>query len=241
MITKIFYLLLSLIIGFAGYYFGKTNNQQADTIRTVEKIVYVPTNTKKPKSIITNKIKPKTQKTSQYLPEYLPNQETFNKIIDNLSPPELDDYLNKIVAKNDPDFNQIYDKHSFAKSLIREFLGERDHSNISTNSTLDFSLSTNPNTDETADFALSDSTKTIFAHLQLDQNTAAMGNTFIKWVNVENGKVLLFEKKNINPITKQNWVSFTPDKNWQSGNYQVTFYQFNSELNPIIQGNYHIE
>ncbi len=68
-----------------------------------------------------------------------------------------------------------------------------------------------------------------------------LSNTFIKWVHTDSGKVLLFEKKNINSITRQNWVNFTPNKNWNSGNYQVTFYQFNSELKPIIYGNYYIE
>ena len=48
-----------------------------------------------------------------------------------------------------------------------------------------------------------------------------INNTFIKWVHINSGKILLFEKKNVNPITRQNWVSFTPDENWQTGNYYI--------------------
>lgn len=251
MITKNRVIYLSLIVSFAGYYFGKINNQQTNyIIKPVEKIVYTQSDThNKPQTIIAKPVKPKIknqvyqqlQQQNPYLLEYLPNQQTFNKIIDNLSYPELDDYFKKLVAKDDIDFNQIHDKHTFAKSLMREFLGESDNSHIDTYSTIDFSLSSKLNTDKITNFKISENRKTVYAHLQLDENTTMMDNTFIKWVNMDSSKILLFAKKNINSITRQNWVSFTPDKNWQTGNYQVTFYQFNSELKPIIQGNYYVE
>ena len=245
------YLLLLLIVGFAGYYLGKINNQQANTIvqPIAKNAVQSGLKNNKSKAVISQKVKQKIadksyqqiQQENPYLPEYLPNIEVFYKIIDNLSAPEIDDYLNKLVNKNEIDFNQSIDKYALAKSLMREFLGENDNSNIDTYSAIEFSLSTTQNTEKITNFKLSNSKTAIYAHLQLDENAQMINNTFIKWIHIDSGKILLFENKNINPITRQNWVSFTPDENWQTGNYQVTFYQFNSELKPIIQGGYYIE
>ena len=245
------YLLLLLIVGFAGYYLGKINNQQANTIvqPIAKNAVQSSLKNNKSKAVISQKVKQKIadksyqqiQQENPYLPEYLPNKEVFDKIIDNLSAPEIDDYLNKLVNKNEIDFNQSIDKYALAKSLMREFLGENDNSNIDTYSAIEFSLSTTQNTEKITNFKLSNSKTAIYAHLQLDENAQMINNTFIKWIHIDSGKILLFENKNINPITRQNWVSFTPDENWQTGNYQVTFYQFNSELRPIIQGGYYVE
>ena len=245
------YLLLLLIVGFAGYYFGKINNQQANIIvqPVAKNAVQSDLKNNKSKAVVSQKVKQKIadksyqqiQQENPYLPEYLPNKEVFDKIIDNLSAPEIDDYLNKLVNKNDIDFNQNIDKYALAKSLMREFLGENDNSNIDTYSAIEFSLSATQNTEKITNFKLSNSKTTIYAHLQLDENAQMINNTFIKWIHIDSGKILLFENKNINPITRQNWVSFTPDENWQTGNYQVTFYQFNSELRPIIQGGYYVE
>ena len=249
--NTVVYLLLLLIVGFAGYYFGKINNQQANIIvqPIAKNAVQSDLKNNKSKAVVSQKVKQKIadkpyqqiQQENPYLPEYLPNKEVFDKIIDNLSAPEIDDYLNKLVNKNEIDFNQSIDKYALAKSLMREFLGENDNSNIDTYSAIEFSLSTTQNTEKITNFKLSNSKTAIYAHLQLDENTEMINNTFIKWIHIDSGKILLFENKNINPITRQNWVSFTPDENWQTGNYQVTFYQFNSELKPIIQGNYYVE
>ena len=249
--NTVVYLLLLLIVGFAGYYLGKINNQQANTIvqPIAKNAVQSSLKNNKSKAAVSQKVKQKIadksyqqiQQENPYLPEYLPNQEVFDKIIDNLSAPEIDDYLNKLVNKNEIDFNQNIDKYALAKSLMREFLGENDNSNIDTYSAIEFSLSTTQNTEKITNFKLSNSKTAIYAHLQLDENAQMINNTFIKWIHIDSGKILLFENKNINPITRQNWVSFTPDENWQTGNYQVTFYQFNSELRPIIQGGYYVE
>ena len=249
--NTVVYLLLLLIVGFAGYYFGKINNQQANTIvqPIAKNAVQSSVKNNKSKAVVSQKVKQKIadksyqqiQQENPYLPEYLPNIEVFDKIIDNLSAPEIDDYLNKLVNKNEIDFNQNIDKYALAKSLMREFLGENDNSNIDTYSAIKFSLSTTQNTEKITNFKLSNSKTAIYAHLQLDENAQMINNTFIKWIHIDSGKILLFENKNINPITRQNWVSFTPDENWQTGNYQVTFYQFNSELRPIIQGGYYVE
>ncbi len=258
---KIIYLLLLLIIGFAGYYIGQSNNQRINTIiKPVKKIVYIQSNTiNKPKEVIANnqsksastktlaKIQNKAyqqlQQQNLFLPEFLPNQQTFNKIIDNLALPQLEDYLNKLISRDDTDFQQIYDKHTFAKKLIHAFLDGDNNQDIKTYSNIDFSLSEKLNADKDKDinFKISDSNQTIYAHLQLDENSDMLSNTFIKWMHIDSGRVLLFKKKDINPITRQNWVSFTPNENWNTGNYQVTFYQFNSELKPIVYGNYYIE
>lgn len=252
--NSVFYLLLLLIAGFGGYYLGKDNNRQAGpTTQIIEKIVYIQPDTNhkndKPKTRVTKTIEQKNidkayqkiQASNPYLPQYPPNQETFNQIIDNLSLPELEDYFNKLVAKDDMGFNQIYDKHTFVKSLVREFLAKQDNSHLNTSSSISFSLSGKPNLENPVNFKVSNNQKTLYAHLQLDKQQTMMGNTFIKWVHTDSGKVLLFKQKDINPITRQNWVNFTPDKNWQIGHYQITFYQLNSQLTPIVQGGYYVE
>ena len=80
----------------------------------------------------------------------------------------------------------------------------------------------------------------MYAHLDTNGQIPSNKYVFIKWINNQTGQVLLFEKKNISANSNQNWVSFIPSDGWQEGSYDVRFYQFDSELQPIAQTTYNI-
>ena len=88
--------------------------------------------------------------------------------------------------------------------------------------------------------ALVDKNATIFAHLDTAGKVPASPFVFVKWVNNQTGQVLLFEKKDIVANSNQNWVSFKPDDGWTQGSYDIRFYQFTSELQPVAQLTYQI-
>lgn len=245
--NRIFYFLTLILVGFLGYYLSFYNSIQSRSV--IEKRV-VPPNlvTRKPIAInniskvkateAIQKIYQKLHKENYDLPEYLPNKAVLSNFIDNIPSHEIDNYFNKWITQDDFDFGPIRDKRTLAKSLMREFLNEPDNLHNYMNANLSFSRSEKIDEVNSTHFNLANSQATIYAHLQLDEFTEFMSDVFVKWTH--NDQILLFEKKKINSQTYNNWVSWTPDENWQVGHYQVIFYQFNALLTPIIQASYDV-
>lgn len=237
-----FYFLTLILAGFAGYYISFYNNQQSHTL--VKPPTYPPFSMEK----VDNKIEVSKShsKNTQILNEdddadfldYLPSQVALNALIDNAAPYQIEQYLNKLIAEEDLDFMQIGDKQTFAKSLVREFLGEQDNLRSYTAARISFSRSHQVDEQNPSSFKLSHSRASLYAHLHLEGLTAAMNNIFVKWTH--NGKVLLFNKKKIDALTEENWVSWRPEDHWKVGDYEVIFYQFNQSLTPIASANYSI-
>ncbi|MBA5248439.1 MAG: hypothetical protein FE834_02730 [Gammaproteobacteria bacterium] len=242
--NRVLYFLALILTGFAGYYVSFYSNQQSH--KTVKLLTDASLSVKKVDNNLPAKLIVAVESTHQianedndtYFPKYLPNQAVLNNFIDNAAPYQIEQYLNKWIAKEDLDFMQISDKQTFAKSLVREFLGEQDNLRLYTDAHINFSLSNQVDEQNLSSFKLSNSRTPLYAHLQLEGLTAAMNNIFVKWTH--NGNVLLFSKKKIDALTEDNWVNWTPEDHWKTGNYEVIFYQFDELLTPIASANYSI-
>lgn len=147
----------------------------------------------------------------------------------------LGQYVDKFMAKGSSEV--ITDKRRFAERAVEELYKPNDNQplagtvKLSSNSTLPAtSLDTS---------TLNKNTK-LFAHLDTDGKVPASAFVFVKWVNNQTGQVLLFEKKDIIANSDQNWVSFIPYDGWLEGSYDIRFYQFSSELQPVAQLTYNI-
>ena len=163
------------------------------------------------------------------------SQQQAINIVNDMPDYVLSQYVDKFMAKGSSDV--ISDKRRFAQRAVEELYKSNDNQPLVGNVKLSLSPVMPPNSLDTS--TLNKDTK-LFAHLDTDGKTPASPFVFVKWVNNQTGQVLLFEKKNIVANSNQNWVSFKPYDGWTPGSYDIRFYQFTSELQPVAQLTYSI-
>lgn len=156
-------------------------------------------------------------------------------LVDNMPDYVLGQYVDKFMAKGDSEV--ITDKRRFAERAVEELYSKDDTRPLVGEVRLSFD-SNMPST--SINTSTINKNAKLFAHLDTAGKVPASPFAFVKWVNNETGQVLLFEKKNIVAGSNQNWVSFKPYEGWLPGSYDVKFYQFTSELEPIARLTYQI-
>jgi len=156
-------------------------------------------------------------------------------IVNNMPDYMLGQYVDKFMAKGASD--AINDKRQFAKRAVEELYSKNDNQPLVGN--IKLSLSSEVPAASVSTAMLNKNAK-LFAHLETLGRVPASPFVFVKWVNNQTGQVLLFEKKDIVANRNQNWVSFRPYDGWSAGSYDIRFYQFTSELQPIAQLTYDI-
>ncbi len=163
------------------------------------------------------------------------SKQQAKQLIDNMPDYALEQYVNKFMAADASDV--IQNKRRFAERAVEELYNENDNQKLVGNAKVSFDYfmpEVSANTNQVTKFAK------IYAHLDTRGEIPTDKYVFVKWINNQTGQVLLFEKKNISANSDHNWVSFIPTEGWQAGSYDVRFYQFNSELQPIAQTTYNI-
>lgn len=80
----------------------------------------------------------------------------------------------------------------------------------------------------------------IFVHLHTPNTSLHKGRLFISWIHKDTGSVKIFNMKYINAHSNKNWVSLKPNDGWDTGTYEVVFYQFDDALTPLGQISYDI-
>ena len=163
------------------------------------------------------------------------SQQQAMDIVNNMPDYALGQYVDRFMAKGASDV--IADKRRFAERAVEELYKSNDSQPLS--GTIKLSLSPTMPAISLDTSTLSKNTK-LFAHLDTNGKVPASAFVFVKWVNNQTGQVLLFEKKDIIANSNQNWVSFTPYDGWTEGSYDIRFYQFTSELEPVAQLTYQI-
>lgn len=163
------------------------------------------------------------------------SQQQALDIVKNMPDYALGQYVDKFMAKGASDV--ISDKRRFAQRAVEELYKSNDSQRLAGSVKLSLSPTMPATSLDTS--TLNKNTK-LFAHLDTDGKVPASAFVFVKWVNNQTGQVLLFEKKDIIANSNQNWVSFTPYDGWLEGSYDIRFYQFTSELQPVAQLTYDI-
>lgn len=163
------------------------------------------------------------------------SQQQALEIVKQMPDYVLGQYVDKFMAKGASDV--IADKRRFAERAVQELYQSNDNQPLV--GTVKLSLSSAMTSSSLDTSTLNKNTK-IFAHLDTAGKVPSSPFVFVKWVNNQTGQVLLFEKKDIVANSNQNWVSFTPYEGWAVGSYDIRFYQFTSELQPVAQLTYDI-
>lgn len=157
------------------------------------------------------------------------------QIIDKMPDYVLGQYVDKFMTKDAS--NVIIDKRRFAERAIEELYQPNDNQRL----VGEVRLSLDPTMPAASvDTSTINKDAKIYAHLDTKGQVPASPFVFVKWVNNQTGQVLLFEKKDIVADSNQNWVSFKPYDGWQPSSYDIRFYQFTSELQPVAQLTYNI-
>lgn len=132
----------------------------------------------------------------------------------------------------------IADVRQFSLRLVEEL--ENEHSDISAASTANLYFGLESSFPESPVYAFEVSPRQkLYAHIDVQGGLGSTNSKFfIRWKHLDSNEVLLFTHKKVLPSSDKNWVSFKPDENWKEGNYQVTFFQFTSELEALASETY---
>lgn len=163
------------------------------------------------------------------------SQEQAIDIVNKMPDYMLGQYIDKFMSQGAGE--ALVDKRQFAQRAVEELYKKNDNQPLVGEVKLSLTSSVPSSSMDTANI---DKNATVFAHLDTSGKVPASPFVFVKWVNNQTGQVLLFEKKDIVANSNQNWVSFKPDDGWTQGSYDIRFYQFTSELQPVAQLTYNI-
>ena len=163
------------------------------------------------------------------------SQEQALDIVNKMPDYMLGQYIDRFMSQGAGE--ALADKRQFAQRAVEELYKENDNQPLVGEVKLSLTSSMPSSSMDTSNI---DKNATVFAHLDTGGKVPPSPFVFVKWVNNQTGQVLLFEKKDIVTNSNQNWVSFKPDDGWLQGSYDIRFYQFTSELQPIAQLTYQI-
>lgn len=212
-------------------------NHQATSIDVDSQIEQLPalnnTNTVVSQNKPANVSKPTNEQQSVSINDY--SEAEAKAIINNMPNYMLEQYIDKFMAKGVSE--QIQDSRRFAERAIEELYTTNDTQALDGEVRLAL---TNLMPDASINTDTINKNATLYAHLDTFGKTPQSPYVFIKWVDNATGQILLFEKKDVVANSNQNWVSFSPYDGWHTGSYDIRFYQFTSELQPIAQLTYQI-
>ena len=163
------------------------------------------------------------------------SQEQAMDIVNKMPDYMLGQYIDRFMSQGAGEV--LSDKRQFAQRAVEELYKENDNQPLVGEVRLSLTSSM---PSSSMDISNIDKNATVFAHLDTAGKVPPSPFVVVKWVNNQTGQVLLFEKKDIVTNSNQNWVSFKPDDGWLQGSYDIRFYQFTSELQPIAQLTYQI-
>lgn len=172
------------------------------------------------------------------LPSYLPTANNLRTAVENMHPDQLNNYLSKYFERDD--LETIGDREAFAQRLIDLYSGQEESAELPISSPRgEIAVSANKQypTERLDSFSIHKGAR-LYAHLKLEDSASLLSEVFIKWERIADRKLLLFEKKLFDSTSYKNWVSIAPQGGWRDGEYQVSFYHFNSQMRKIASYSY---
>ena len=231
--------LLAYLIGY------KADEKLEPSPEDIEKKITIPS-----VSTITNKNP--TKKESRNLVDFKKDdykskvpinfQTTINlkTAVENMHRDQLNHYLSKYF--NSDDLVKISDHEAFAQRLIDLYSGEEKNlENESLFPKGEIAIGkTKHYPAEIVDIFSVQKNVRLYAHLRQDDSASLISEVFIKWEHINDNKILLFEKKLFDSSLHENWVSIIPQGGWRDGEYQVSFYHFNTQMTQIASYTYYL-
>lgn len=163
------------------------------------------------------------------------NEQNAKQLLNALPDSQLNQYVARFIPAKDAEL--ITDKRQFANRAVEELYKPNDNQPLVGQVMLSDSSSVPSQSMNTTTLQ---KRQKLYAHLNTFGKVPLGANVFVKWVNRNTGEVLLFEKKLIVPNSDNNWVSYQPYDSWQTGSYDIRFYQFTSQLEPVAQLSYDV-
>lgn len=196
-------------------------------------------------TVITPETQPQTTKIEQLIQQKTEqksgfstqdfNEQSAKMLLNQMSNQQLDGYVSRFISTKDAEL--ITDKRQFANRTIEELYKANDNQPLVGQILLANEANFPQNSLNTHTVS---KRQKIYAHLNTFGKVPVSRQVFIKWTNRSTGEVLLFEKKLISANSNTNWVSYRPHDSWQKGTYDIRFYQFTSQLEPIAQYSYDV-
>lgn len=237
----------------AGFFVANLNTDTSDTTESIDDLIITPAEEVKveKEDCVHPPIEEKLLSTlalaaSLKKPTALPKalETDLYHSIDHFDDEKILNKLSLFIPEDDI-FEYIDDYKTFSKRLVEE-LGNRQNSTSQSpvssdyNAQIYFSQSPDYPNDASSTFTDIGNHK-VYAHIYVEGATYSKKLLFTRWKSLSTGKILLFTQKYINPDSDTNWVSLSPGSKWESGEYEVTFYDFNSKLKLIAKANFTVK
>lgn len=162
----------------------------------------------------------------------------LSNIIDYIPNESISSVMNLFFHSSD--LNELDNVNDFAKRYLEEM--SSNPSAIDPESFTSLNVSTDQENIFSGTLLSLINTEPVYAHFDVSGGLASGNNKiFSRWTNLDTNEVLFFNRSNIQSDSDKNWVSFTPTGGWTAGSYEVTFYQFGSQLRKLASQNFYIE
>lgn len=160
-------------------------------------------------------------------------------LIDFIPEKQLTEFMG--YALKDDEIQGLDNPRQFAKRFAQELALDDSPVSESSQSRIVMSLSSDGTKPSITTFDISPSQK-IYAHIHVGEGPG-LGDEklFVRWVNSDTGEVILFDRKSVKKNQPNNWVSLKPSDGWKSGNYQVTYYRFDSAMTKLATAFYTVQ
>lgn len=227
------YFATAVLFTAVGYYLPHNGIPQNSTVQNhLNPLAQCfPASNETPQVALDKKIKRSEPQLSTY------KKSALKYTIENSDNNELTDTLSALFP-NANVIENIDDIRLFANRLMSEINSSDQVVHEDSEASISFSLSNTASTDIRHSFSVSKKQK-IYAHINVNSGLGRnQAKFFVKWRNVDTNEILLFSPKSINPHSDSNWVSFVPEASWGDHNYEVIFYQFNSQLQKLASETY---
>lgn len=160
-------------------------------------------------------------------------------LIDVIPEQQLTEFMGYMLKTEE--MQGLDNPRQFAKRFAQELMLDDAPVSQLSQSNIVMSLSSDGTKPSITTFEISPTQK-IYAHINVGEGVG-LGDErlFVRWVNLDMGDVMLFDRKRVKKNQPNNWVSLKPEGGWKDGNYQVTYYRFDSALTKLATAFYSVQ
>lgn len=241
-----FVLAIFLTTFYSGFHFGKFSSQKEGPASNAEAL----------SSINNHNLEQKVAELtlSNFLLNALINQPVQDSIqnftntsisaktlVSQLSTSDIENYLKTTFGSTA--LSELTDTRVFSENILDLYYEDTFNTNTDTTfSHADIRISlSSEQSQENLTSIKQIGNATLFAHIE-PYGSVGIGDQayFIRWSHENSGEILLFDRKQINPESISNWVSYQPNSIWRTGTYRVSFFRFDDLLTPLGTTSFYI-
>ncbi|MAI80743.1 MAG: hypothetical protein CL917_17515 [Deltaproteobacteria bacterium] len=258
--TFILSVILASIFFVSGFFFGRLTSPESERTaqaRLAGDLIQSPSMTEKQGDLAASK--PQDTKTKKEILQDFQNDprleiartlanwggnptQVVDTVINGMTDDEITVTLSSLTSLKTEDLKDVNDLQQYAKRMAELAVNDLVGNPVERDPLLPeifFSQEPDPDSAVQNKQTSFDGSKRIHAILPMDNYQG--DEVFVKWTNVADPEVMLFDSYPIRADADYNWVYLEPNDGWSAGEYSVDFYSSDEYMTPLGGGNYQIK